>query len=285
VVGLDPRVEQLPAALRPNNPGSAHDVASSYRQFCRRIIDVVASRVAVVKPQLAFFEELGPAGMTALADVIRYAREQGLLVIADGKRNDIGSTASAYAAAYLANSVDSFSSDALTVSPYLGDDSLQPFVDATSRHSTGAFVLVKTSNPGGRMLQDLVADGRPVYVHVAEHVQRLAEKSRGECGYGAIGAVVGATYPRQLMELRQAMPNAWILVPGYGAQGGSADDVQHAFDERGLGGIINSSRGIIFAYHRPELRSGTDVDWVEAVAAATEEMIRELRENTPAGNL
>ncbi len=173
----------------------------------------MAPLVPAVKPQAAFFEQLGPPGMTALYDVIQYARAAGLIVILDGKRNDIGSTAEAYAEGYLG------SADALTVSPYLGEDSLRPFVEVGQRRGAGIFVLVKTSNPGGGQFQDLMADGRPLYRHVGEFVERLAVETAGRNGYGAVGAVVGATYPQQLAELREAMPHTWFLVPGYGAQG------------------------------------------------------------------
>ena len=169
-------------------------IAAAYQQFCREIIDVVARRVPAVKPQAAFFEELGPAGMTALAGIVRYAQERGLIVILDAKRNDIGSTATAYAHGYLGRE-SPWGADALTVSPYLGDDSLQPFVEVAAEQKAGLFVLVKTSNPGGRMIQDLVADGKPVYRHVAELVERLAVTTEGDNQYGAVGAVVAQPIP------------------------------------------------------------------------------------------
>jgi orotidine-5'-phosphate decarboxylase len=167
--------------------------------------------------------------------------------------------------------------DALTVSPYLGDDSLAPFVEVSHERGAGIFVLVKTSNPGGGMLQDLKYDGRALYTRVAEQVQNLARAMPGECGYGAVGAVVGATYPAQLAELRQAMPHAWFLVPGYGSQGGTAADVAPAFDRSGLGAIVNNSRGLIFAHERPEFAGRFGTDWQAAVEAATREMIDALR--------
>jgi orotidine-5'-phosphate decarboxylase len=279
VVGLDPRYEQLPPVFQ--SPGAAPaEKAASFRRFCCEVIDVVAPKVPAVKPQMAFFEELGPSGMQALADVIDHARAAGLLVILDGKRNDIGSTASAYARAYL-GAASAWRADAMTVSPYLGDDSLQPFVDAAIAQAAGLFVLVKTSNPGGRTFQDLGCDGEPLYRHVARLVERLAAASRGPCGYGAIGAVVGATYPQQLSELRQAMPHAWLLVPGYGAQGGAAADVAAAFDREGLGAVINSSRAIVFAHQRPEFAALGRLDWQQAVERATEQMIAELARAGP----
>ena len=286
VVGLDPRINQLPAGMLDG--GAATDfsrAAAAFEQFCREIIDVVSSLVPVVKPQAAFFEQLGPPGMVALANVIAYARQMGLLVILDGKRNDIGSTAEAYADGWL-GSQSPWGSDALTVSPYLGRDSLSPFVDVAHSRTAGVFVLVKTSNPGGGLIQDLEAAGRSVYRHVAALVESLNQGAAGESGYGHVGAVVGATYPEQLAELREAMPHTWILVPGYGAQGGTAADVAGAFDSRGLGGIVNSSRGIIFAHEMPEYRDRYGAaKWQRAVESATREMIQRLGEDTPAGRL
>jgi orotidine-5'-phosphate decarboxylase len=286
VVGLDPRFEQLPEALVVGvSAGDRTAAAASYRQFCREIIDVVAPLVPAVKPQVAFFEQLGPAGMQVLADVVRYARERGLLVIVDGKRNDIGSTAEAYADGFL-GAESPWGGDALTISPYLGDDSLSPFVDVAKARGAGLFVLVKTSNPGGGQFQDLIAGGKPIYRHVADHVEKLANATAGDCAYGAVGAVVGATYPAQLAELRAAMPHTWLLVPGYGSQGGQARDVAPAFDERGLGAVINNSRGIIFAHSRKEYaqRFGA-ARWHEAVEAATRDMIAQLQTETSVGKL
>lgn len=286
VVGLDPRKESLPKGLLPTSWGDETDaIAQAYQSFCFGVIDVVAGKVPAVKPQVAFFEQLGPAGMRVLRKVIVYAREKGLLVIVDAKRNDIGSTAAAYASAHLGEA-SAWHGDALTVSPYLGDDSLEPFTKAAAENAAGIFVLVKTSNPGGSLWQDLVADGLPVYMHVAKHVQSLAERSVGDQGFGIVGAVCGATYPEQLGELRAAMPNAWFLVPGFGSQGGTAKDVAGAFDERGLGAIVNSSRGIIFAHAREEYREKFgDGNWQGAVEAATLQMVEQLRSETTAGGL
>jgi orotidine-5'-phosphate decarboxylase len=315
LVGLDPRAESLPAGLLPDPPGakqaSLTEIAATYGRFCRGVIDVVAPLVPAVKPQAAFFEQLGPEGMAVLADVIAYAQQHGLLVILDGKRNDIGSTATAYAEGMLGRDGQSpWGADALTVSPYLGDDSLQPFIDVASQRAAGVFVLVKTSNPGGRMLQDLVAEGtvpsfvsakmglspsgqtssqgerRPIYRHVADYVERQAVATVGACGYGAVGAVVGATYPAQLAELRAAMPHTLFLVPGFGSQGGTARDVAAAFDATGRGAVVNNSRGIIFAHSlKPYSERYGAARWQEAVEAATHDMIKQLRAETPAGKL
>jgi orotidine-5'-phosphate decarboxylase len=276
----------LPPGLLPEGPQAGPaEVAAAYGHFCRQVVDVVAPLAPAVKPQAAFFEQLGPPGMATLAEIIRYAQQRGLLVFFDGKRNDIGSTATAYARGLLGRQ-SPWGADALTVSPYLGDDSLQPFIDVAVERAAGVFVLVKTSNPGGRMLQDLTCDGQPLYRHVAEYVERMAGETAGSCGYGAVGAVVGATYPAQLVELRTAMPHTWFLVPGFGAQGGRAADVAGAFDGQGRGAVVNNSRGIIFAHKlAPYADRFGPARWQEAVEAATRDMIEQLRAETPAGKL
>ncbi len=277
-VGLDPRKDQLPAPLRESVSVDSPDAwAAAYTQFCNEIIDVVAGKVPCVKPQAAFFEQLGPAGMVALGEVIQHARRANLIVITDGKRNDIGSTATAYADGYLGHE-SPWGGDSLTVSPYLGRDSLEPFVEVCDRRLAGIFVLVKTSNPGGGLLQDRQTDGQTVYQRVAELVTELNANRIADCGYGPVGSVVGATYPEQLAAMRAAMKTSWILVPGFGAQGGNADDVKVALDEKGLGAVVNNSRHIIFAHARKQYagRFG-DARWQEAVAAAVAEMNDQLR--------
>jgi orotidine-5'-phosphate decarboxylase len=281
-VGLDPRWEQLPAVLTKSAKDDSAGRAQAYENFCRQIIDVVASLVSVVKPQAAFFEEVGPAGMVALGNIVEYARQKDLLVIMDGKRNDIGSTAEAYARGYLGYN-SPWGCDALTISPYLGADSLEPFINVANERGAGLFVLVKTSNPGSGMLQDKIIDGKPLYRTVADYVEKQSAANAGECGYGNVGAVVGATYPEQLVELRAAMPHTWFLVPGFGSQGGTARDVAPAFDQQGLGAVINNSRGIIFAHQRPEYKDHFgEARWQDAVAAATQDMIDQLRAEVPA---
>jgi orotidine-5'-phosphate decarboxylase len=285
VVGLDPRAESLPPGfVKEGDPAS---IAAAFHLFCFDVIDVVAPLVPAVKPQAAFFEQLGSSGAIALECVIQYAASKGLLVILDGKRNDIGSTAAGYAEGYLGpGTMSPWGCDALTVSPYLGDDSLTPFVDTAKTRGAGIFVLVKTSNPGGRRFQDLIAGDRPLYRHVAEYVESLARETAGANKYGLVGAVVGATYPEQLAELRAQMPHTWFLIPGFGAQGGTAKDCAAAFDERGLGAVVNNSRGIIFAHSRPEYKDRFGAgQWQEAVEAATREMIEQLKAETLAGRL
>jgi orotidine-5'-phosphate decarboxylase len=291
LVGIDPHVDLLP----PNVFASGVEnrwalprgkLAEIVKLFCSGVLDVVASLVPIVKFQLAFFEQLGPEGMAALSDLVSRARRSGLLVILDGKRCDIGSTATAYALGMLGpESISAWGGDAVTVSPYLGDDSLQPFVETAVARQGGVYVLVKTSNPGGGLFQDLVADGMPIYRHVAQWVETQAVKTQGTCGYGDVGGVVGATYREQLAELREAMPHTWFLVPGYGAQGGTPRDVAAAFDPTGLGAIVNNSRGILFAYRRREFERFGPSRWQEAVEAATREMIAQLSAETPAGRL
>ncbi len=274
-VGLDPRWESLPAAIRDKvDSGNAVAVATATQCYCQEVIDAVAAHAPIVKPQAAFFEQLGPAGMQALAAVIVYARKAGLLVLLDGKRGDIGTTAAGYADAYL-GAESAWQCDALTVNPYLGDDTLEPFIETANKRGAGVFVLVKTSNPGSGFLQDqMIGNQQTVYQRVATVVEEQALASIGQQGYGNVGAVVGATYPEQLQALRSQMPHAWILIPGFGAQGGTAADVAHGFDSRGLGAIINSSRGIIFAYSSPQY---AQLDWQQAVAQATIDMAVQLR--------
>jgi len=282
-IGLDPRRESLPATFGMDAATAPKAVADAFARFCRDVIDVVAPLVPVVKPQLACFEAAGPHGMHALADVVAHARSKGLLVLADGKRGDIGSTAEAYADGWLGGP---WAADALTVNPYLGLDSVEPFVKTAEARAAGIFVLVKTSNPGSKDFQDLPVDGRPLYEHVAAGVESLAARTAVGGSYGAVGAVVGATWPRQLDELRTAMPHAWILVPGFGKQGGRAADVRGAFDADGLGALVVSARDVIFAHSRPEMNAGlSESQWQTAVERACRDMVDRLAADTPAARL
>lgn len=285
VVGIDPRPEQLPEALRPGAGAGRKAVAGALEAFGRELIDVVAPLVPAVKLQAAFYERYGPEGCEALHATASRARERGLIVILDGKRNDIGSTAEAYAEAYLGSEDPAWDADALTINAYLGGDGVAPFVRVAGRGGRGVLVLVRTSNPSAGEFQDLEAGGKPLYRHVAERVAAWASPHRGTSGYSLVGAVVGATYPRQLEELRAAMPGVIFLVPGYGAQGGTARDVAAAFDAEGLGAVVNSSRGLAFAYERPEYRDRFGADWTRAVEAAVGVMADDLAAHTPAGRL
>ena len=292
VVGLDPRFDDLPLALKSEHRSAADRgsaIAAAFEEFCFRIIDVVSPWVPAVKPQAAFFEECGPPGCAALARVIRRARQAGLLVICDAKRGDIGSTAEAYARGYLAGAdpdAAAWGSDALTVSPYLGADTLAPFVQIAVERGAGIYVLVRTSNPGAGTFQDRISDSQPLYRHVADVVEQLARATCQDQPFGAVGAVVGATYPQELAELRAAMPHASLLVPGYGSQGAGAADVAAAFTAEGLGALVNNSRGVIFAYNRnPFKERFAPEEWEQSIEAATRDMIADLAEHTPAGNL
>jgi orotidine-5'-phosphate decarboxylase len=287
MVGLDPRWESLPAVFRAGSDGSLALKAAAFERFCNGLIDAVAPHVAVVKPQAAFFEELGPAGMTALANVVDHAVRANLLVVMDGKRNDIGTTAEAYARAYLGQKpLSAWGTDALTVSPYLGDDSLEPFVRIAKERHAGIFVLVKTSNPGGKRFQDLKVGDNLLFDEVGACVNQLAQSTASECGYGLVGAVVGATYPEQLSALRAKMPQTWFLIPGYGAQGGGAKDCAPAFDRQGLGAVINNSRGINFAFALPAYREKFgEAKWQAAAEAATLEMNAALSAETSTAKL
>ncbi|MDA1014575.1 MAG: orotidine-5'-phosphate decarboxylase [Planctomycetota bacterium] len=294
LVGLDPRFDQLPESVIANaseRAGSCERArkAAAFEEFSKRIIDVVSPLVPAVKPQAAFFEELGSTGCIALERVIRHARDAGLIVICDAKRGDIGSTAEAYARGYLAGAdpaAAAWAADALTVNPYLGIDTLQPFVDVAEERGAGIYVLVRTSNPGAAAFQDITdVGGKTVYQHVAAAVESLAGKSI-EDGFGSVGAVVGATYPKELAELRAVMPHVPLLIPGYGSQGAGAEDVAAAFRDDGLGALINSSRGINFAYNKaPYSEQFAPKDWEQAVEAATRDMIADFAERTAAGSL
>lgn len=262
-VGLDPRVSLLPPPLLERYPTPAEAVVA----FCREICAVVADEVPVVKVQAAYFEALGRLAFSSLWAVVAEAQRLGLLVIVDAKRADIGPTAEAYAQAFFGGEVIA---DAITVNPYLGNDGVMPFVDAAEQTGGGVFVLVKTSNPSSGDLQDLRLEGgyHRVYQHVGEEVRLMGAHLRGESGYSAVGAVVGATYPEQLAELRDDLPGVPFLVPGYGAQGAGPEEVVAAFDDNGLGAVINASRSIIFAYRQ----TGEPEQYAQAAGGAAREM-------------
>jgi len=269
-VGIDPRWESLPISIRQAFAAGAEqqDRAKAFEAFSLQVLDLVEPFCAVIKPQAAFFEQLGLPGFAALDRILKSARERGFVTILDAKRGDIASTAAAYAEA--AFSDDVWNADALTVNPYLGADAVEPFVSEATKRNRGLFVLVRTSNPGGGLFQNLVADGLPVYRHVGKAVAEWNAPTTGECGLGMIGAVVGATHPKELAELRDAMPQVWFLVPGFGAQGGTADDVKPGFLSSGLGAIVNSSRGVTFPFH-PDER-----DWQSKIIAAAGTAQRQL---------
>ena len=256
-VGLDPRVDLFPVELRGEAP------ADAVSRFCRGIVDAVAPYAVAVKPQLAFFEALGADGMRAFEEVCAYARTAELLVIVDGKRGDVGSSARGYAAGYLEPRGDSPPlGDAMTVNPYLGRDSMEPWLAACRRQAAGLFLLVKTSNAGSADVQDLsLSDGRTVWMQVAELVDEWGEDLVGENGLSSVGAVVGGTFPREVGEARRLMPRSIILLPGIGEQGGTPADVARAFASGPASALVSASRSVIYAY-----RSGSG-DWRAAAGA------------------
>jgi orotidine-5'-phosphate decarboxylase len=272
VVGLDPQLDLLPLELRGDAHTGREAAATAFVRFCRGLIDAVCPYCVAVKPQSAFFEALGADGVRAFEDVCEYAATAGLLVIGDVKRGDIGSTARAYAAAYLEPRDDGLPLvDAITVNSYLGRDSLEPFVAECRRSGRGIFCLVKTSNPGGVDVQDLkLTDGTLVWHQVAKLVDELAETGVGECGLSSVGAVVGATYPRAVSEARKLLPRSILLLLGVGAQGATPADVARAFTSGPASGLVSVSRSINYAY-----RAG-GTDWRTAAAAEAARLRTEI---------
>ncbi len=260
VVGLDPKIEYVPAFIKEkafkefgvNLKGASEAII----QFNKMIIDSIYDQVPAVKPQLAYYEMYGIDGIYAFDETCKYAKSKGLIVIADGKRNDIGTTAEAYSNGFLGSTTidmeikqKAFDVDALTVSPYLGEDGIKPFINDCVNYKKGIFVLVKTSNKSSGQLQDLVTQhGKSIYEVMAEYVNEWGKSVIGKYGYSSVGAVVGATYPNQAKLLRSIMKKAYILVPGYGAQGGTARDCVNSFKKDNLGAIVNASRSIMCAY-------------------------------------
>jgi orotidine-5'-phosphate decarboxylase len=271
VVGLDPSLDLLPVEVRGDAHLGAGHAADAVVRFCRGIVDAVAPVAVAVKPQLAFFEVLGGHGLRALEEVCAYARTSGLLVLADGKRGDIGTTARAYAAAYLApRGAHPPLADALTINPYMGRDAAEPFIAAARRDGAGVFCLVKTSNAGGAEVQDLVlSDGRKVWQQVAELVNEWGEGLAGQRGLSSVGAVVGATFPREIAEARRLLPQAILLLPGVGAQGATPADVARAFTSGPASALVAVSRTVIYAF-----RSGGE--WRSAAGAEAARLAREV---------
>jgi orotidine-5'-phosphate decarboxylase len=269
-VGLDPRVDLLPVELRGEAVLGRAGAAASVARFCRGIVDAVTPYVVAVKPQAAFFEALGSEGIRALEDVCAHARSVGLLVLLDAKRGDIGSTARGYAEAYLEPREDGIAlADAMTASPYLGHDSVEPFLAACRRHGSGVFFLVRTSNAGAADVLDAsLSDGRPVWHRVAELVQEWGDALVGESGMSSVGAVVGATHPRAVSEARRLLPRSPLLLPGVGAQGATPADVARAFTAGQASALVTASRSVIYAYRE------TDLDWREAAAQEAQRLQR-----------
>lgn len=265
VLGLDPVLDYIPTGILTSSQKQTDNLTQAAGlaifEFNRRLIDAVADIVPAVKPQVAYYEKYGSHGMEALRQTIQYAQKAGMLVIADGKRNDIGSTAEAYAGAWLGETTLAdgsaqafFDADALTVNAYLGSDGVQPFIKECQERGKGIFILVRTSNSSAGDFQDLtLADGRTVYEAVAEKVSDWGASLIGDSGYSSIGAVVGATWPQQAARLRQQMPHAFILIPGYGAQGATADDAANSFGSDGGGAIVNASRSLMLAWKKHKI--------------------------------
>lgn len=260
VVGLDPRLEYIPEFVKkPYFEADGQTLKSASKaifKFNQMIIDEICDVVPAIKPQAAYYEMYGYQGMKTLVKTIQYAQIKGMFVMTDGKRNDIGATMEAYTSAHLGevkvgeNTFEPFGADALTVNGYLGTDGIEPLLKVCKEKDKGIFVLVKTSNKSSGELQDRLIDGVPVYAIMGDMCENWGKDQIGRYGYSSVGAVVGATYPQQLTELRQRLPHTMFLVPGYGAQGGGAEGLKGAFDERGLGAIVNSSRAVMCAYKK-----------------------------------
>ena len=275
-VGLDTLFDYLPDDMRAGAK-TFEDVAERVLAFNKKLIDSIYDIVPSVKVQIAYYEMYGVAGMKAYYETLKYAAEKGLVVIADAKRNDIGSTASCYAKAFLGETqvndgmLKAFPSDYVTVNGYLGSDGIVPFVEECEKNDKGIFVLVKTSNPSGAEIQNMVLDnGMPMYEYVGGLVEKWGESTIGKYGYSAVGAVVGATHPTEAARLREVLPHTFFLIPGYGAQGGSAEMLKSCFGKNGLGGVVNNSRGILCAYKK---NGGT---YYEAARAASIAMQQDL---------
>ncbi|MCL2415242.1 MAG: orotidine-5'-phosphate decarboxylase [Defluviitaleaceae bacterium] len=283
VVGLDPRAEFLPLDLEDaaiERYGKTPRAMSwAFFEFNKAIIDAIFDIVPAVKPQIGMYEQFGPEGISSYIQTIKYAKSKGLIVIGDIKRGDIASTAQDYSNGHIGEvcvfgeKTSIFDEDFITINPYLGADSIIPFLENCDEYGRGLFVLAKTSNKGSGDLQDLLVDGRPIYEIMGANIARWGEGLIGKYGYSSVGAVVGATYPSQIEALRKIAPNTFFLVPGYGAQGGKAEDLATCFDSRGMGGIVNSSRGIIAAYQNEKY---SHLNYAQAARAAALDMRDDL---------
>lgn len=285
VAGLDTRIEYVPAHIQKKSFAQFGEnlmgAADAVWEFNKGLIDALCDIVPAVKPQSAYYENLGWSGMAMMEKTIRYAKEKGLYVIADVKRGDIGTTAAAYAEAWLgvtkvgSTECPVFDADCVTLNGYMGSDAIKPFLEQCVARSKSAFVLAKTSNPSSVELQDMVAGDRVVYTVMGDLIQRWGRDTAGKYGYQALGAVIGATHPSVLKEMRRRLDRIFFLVPGYGAQGGTAADVRYAFDELGRGAIVNASRSILCAWQK----TGQDgLDYQQAARDAAIRMRDELKE-------
>lgn len=285
VVGLDPMLSYVPEQIKKKSfeefGETLEGAADAIWQFNKEIVDKTYDLIPAVKPQIAMYEQFGVEGLKAFQKTCAYCKEKGLVVIGDVKRGDIGSTSAAYAVGHLgkvsvgSKSYAPFDEDFATVNPYLGSDGIKPFIEVCKEENKGLFILVKTSNPSSGEFQDRLIDGRPLYEHVGEQVARWGEEHMGD-QYSYIGAVVGATYPEIGKVLRKIMPKTYILVPGYGAQGGKGADLVHYFNEDGLGAIVNSSRGIIAAYRQEAYASFGEENFADASRQAVIDMKEDI---------
>lgn len=286
VVGLDPMLNYIPEHVQKKAFAefgeTLEGAAEAIWQFNKEIVDKTYDLIPAVKPQIAMYEQFGIPGLEAFKKTVDYCKEKGLVVIGDIKRGDIGSTSAAYAVGHLGHvqvgskSYAPFDEDFVTVNPYLGSDGVNPFIDICKEENKGLFILVKTSNPSSGEFQDQLVDGRPLYELVGEKVAAWGEAHMGD-EYSYIGAVVGATYPEMGKVLRKVMPKSYILVPGYGAQGGQGKDLVHFFNEDGLGAIVNSSRGIIAAYKQEAYAKFGAENFGDASRAAVEAMVADIQ--------
>ena len=286
VVGLDPMLKYIPEHIQKKAFAefgeTLEGAAEAIWQFNKEIVDKTYDLIPAVKPQIAMYEQFGIPGLVAFKKTVDYCKSKGLVVIGDIKRVDIGSTSSAYAVGHIgkvqvgSKTYAPFDEDFVTVNPYLGSDGVNPFIDVCKEEKKGLFILVKTSNPSSGEFQDQMIDGRPLYELVGEKVAQWGEDCMGD-EYSYIGAVVGATYPEMGKVLRKVMPKSYILVPGYGAQGGKGKDLVHFFNEDGLGAIVNSSRGIIAAYKQEKYANYGEEAFADASRAAVEDMVADIR--------
>ena len=284
-VGLDPMLSYVPehiqAAAFEQYGETLEGAAEAIWQFNKEIVDHTFDLIPAVKPQIAMYEQFGIEGLKVYKRTVDYCKEKGLVVIGDAKRGDIGSTSAAYATGHIGSvqvgskTYSVFDTDFLTVNPYLGTDGVKPFVDVCNSHDRGLFVLVKTSNPSSGEFQDRLIDGRPLYEWVAEKVVEWGNASM-DGDYSNVGAVVGATYPEMSRILRNLMPHTYFLVPGYGAQGGTAEDLKHCFNKDGLGAVVNSSRGIIAAYKQEKYKKFGTEHFAEASRQAVMDMVADI---------
>lgn len=286
VMGLDPRYEMLPKCVTSKYSQDLEGVAKAIIEYNKALIDATCDIIPAVKPQIAFYEMFGIPGMEAFKETCQYAKEKGMVVIADIKRGDIGSTAQGYSNAFLGKTPigekeeSIYDVDFVTVNPYMGTDCIKPFLEDCKKYGKGIFVLVKTSNPSSGELQDLkLENDKEVYAQVAELVEKWGEELQGENEYSSIAAVVGATYPEQLKQIRTIAPHTYFLIPGYGAQGGKANDIALGFDSNGLGGIVNASRSLMCAYKSDRWKDKyTEEEYAKATRAEALRMKEELNQ-------